>query len=161
MEYDLAKVGECCLNIEERIEPAGGSPVEQAEEPDRVSPLNEGKEPERYPYHEKEEADPLDRYPDLMIFAAHFGGWKAWDEVLDCLAGCEHVRLGTSFTFGYIEPELFDRVLERHGTGRVMFGTDSPWNNQAEQIAHIQGLGLSRENEKQILAENTARFYNL
>lgn len=103
----------------------------------------------------------LDRYPRLRVMATHFGGWNAWDAVYEHLAGRENVYFGTSFTFGFIQEKFLFRILERHTADRVMFGTDSPWESQADQIGRLKALGLGPETEQKILGLNAARFFGL
>jgi uncharacterized protein len=102
----------------------------------------------------------LDQYPDLRVCAAHFGGWQRWEEVLEVLAGRE-VWLETSFTLGFIAPALFDRILARHGTRRVMFGSDAPWQDPAVHIGRLRELGLPPADLDAILGNNALAFLNI
>lgn len=102
----------------------------------------------------------LDTYPDLQCFAAHYGGFRNWEEVYNRLAGRD-VYLGTSFTFEYIETDLFQRIADKHGIERIMFGTDSPWQDPINQIRHIENAGFSDREQAAVLGSNAAAFYNL
>ena len=102
----------------------------------------------------------LDRFPGLRCFAAHFGGWNMWVEVRDTLAG-RGVFLGTSFVFGYIEPNLFEEILECNGIDRLVYGTDSPWQSQGAVIDAIRELGLAPEDEEKVFHGNAEALYDL
>ncbi|MFH1709100.1 MAG: amidohydrolase family protein [Planctomycetota bacterium] len=102
----------------------------------------------------------LDRHPGLRICAAHFGGWRRWDEVLEVLAGRE-VWFETSFTLGFIAPSLFDMILKRHGIARIMFGSDAPWQDPAVHIGRLRELGLPADDRDAILGGNALAFLNI
>ena len=100
----------------------------------------------------------LDDFPGLRVLATHFGGWNAWADVYGLLAGRD-LLLGTSFTFGYIDDELFWAILQRHGIDKILFGSDSPWQSQQGQIAAIKALGLSEEDRRKVLGKNAERIF--
>jgi predicted TIM-barrel fold metal-dependent hydrolase len=94
-----------------------------------------------------------ERIPDARIVAAHLGGYLLWEDVLKYLAG-SRVYLDTSFTLGIINTDLFFQIVERHGTDRLVFGTDSPWSDQESELATIRSLGLDNHTEYRILGGN-------
>lgn len=79
-----------------------------------------------------------ERHPRLTIIAAHMGGWQTWDEVLETLAGAP-VYLDTSF-LEEMAPEQLKPLVRKHGAGRFVFGTDSPWLRQKEEAAAARSL---------------------
>lgn len=92
----------------------------------------------------------LDRYPDLTVALAHFGGYRCWDEVEELLVGRD-VYFDTSYTFADIEREQFIRMVDAHGHDHVMFGSDGPWTDPVENIAYIRDCGFSDERLEWIL----------
>lgn len=109
-------------------------------------------------------ADPIrlrrlhERLPDLRIIAAHFGGWRLWEEVLEHLAGLPNVYIETSFSLGIIAEPLLRDILARHPPHQILFGTDSPWRDQAREIAMWQALHLPHNQLEAILGGNAARL---
>ena len=95
----------------------------------------------------------MDAYPDLKLVAAHFGSWRMWDAVAEELCGTP-VYLDTSFTLGIIDDAMFVDIIRRHGAERVVFGTDTPWRSQAEDVEHFSRLPLSKDERRLILWEN-------
>lgn len=106
------------------------------------------------------------------LVVAHMGGWQQWEQVLDLLCG-EPVFLDTAFSYGSFayRPEIPEAVRYRpltedqmvtliraHGARRILFGTDSPWSDQKEQIHLIRSLPLTGEEKESILGENGARL---
>ena len=95
-------------------------------------------------------------HPDKLVLA-HTGGWKLWDEVERLLAGSE-VYIDLSFTDGYIEDGQWKRIIRKHGAGRCLFGTDSPWSGQKETIAALGRLGLTDEEYELIFSGNARKL---
>ena len=79
------------------------------------------------------------------------------EEVYDLLAG-EDVYFDTSFTFDYIEDEMFLKILKKHGTDKLLFATDSPWSNSKKTADIIKGLSIPDEDKEAILAGNALRI---
>jgi uncharacterized protein len=98
--------------------------------------------------------------PGLRLAAAHLGGWECWDEVLRDLAGTG-IYLETSFTLGRIEPDLLERILAKHPKDRILFGTDAPWTDPAEELGKFRALALPADTERRILWDNALRFVNM
>jgi len=99
-----------------------------------------------------------ERFGDLTIVAAHMGGYRRWKEARDHLAGRKNVYLETSWTLDEIPRELLDEIVTRHGAGRILFGTDSPWRDQSETIELLKSLRLPPDVERAIFADNAARL---
>lgn len=102
----------------------------------------------------------IDRLQPKKFVLAHYGGWKQWDAVYECLAGTD-VWLDTAFTFDYIGQEQFLRILEKHGSDRILFATDSPWSDMGEGIRAMNALPLSEEVKKAILGENAKHLLGI
>ncbi len=102
----------------------------------------------------------IERYPELKLVAAHFGSWRMWEEVAEELCGTP-VYLDTSFTLGIIEDEMFVDIIRRHGADRVVFGTDTPWRSQAEDVEHFLRLPLTKQERRLILSENAQRLVGI
>lgn len=94
--------------------------------------------------------------PEKLVLA-HYGAWKMWDEVEEYLVG-ENVYFDTAFTQGYIGEEQFLRILNNHGSDKILFATDSPWSGQKESLAWIRGMGIPQEQLEEILHGNAERL---
>lgn len=112
--------------------------------------------------------------PDKLVLA-HMGGWNCWDEVLTKLTG-QKVWFDTSFSCYPIRPmdasipytwkpqltlAQFMELALAHGTDRILFGSDSPWTSQAENITMLQECGFAEATLQAILGENAARLLNI
>jgi predicted TIM-barrel fold metal-dependent hydrolase len=116
---------------------------------------------------ESERACPADfaelarRYPGLEIICAHMGGWRNWDLVERDLVG-RRVWLDTSFSLPYMpDQSQFKRIILQHGTDRVLYGTDSPWQSLQSGLNEILLLDLPEQDIEQILWGNAARLFHL
>ncbi len=98
--------------------------------------------------------------PDLRLLACHLGGWQRWDEVLRHVAGLP-IYLETSYTLGQCPPRILEAILSRHPAERLLFGTDTPWADPAEQLARFQALPLSEAAQRAALWGNPRRFAGL
>ncbi|MBR5641786.1 MAG: amidohydrolase family protein [Firmicutes bacterium] len=108
---------------------------------------------------------------------AHMGGWRQWDEAQALFAGQKNVWLDTSFSLGDMVPlddgfydthsaarlseERFLQMKEAFGAEKLLFGTDSPWADQAEEIARIRSLPMTEEEKSAILGGNAAKLLGL
>ena len=92
-------------------------------------------------------------FPDLTIVAAHMGGWDTWNEAYEQLCGMP-VYLDTSAIYGRIDRSLFLRMLRKHGSEKILFGSDSPWIDQKTAREWIENLPLSDNDKERIFHLN-------
>lgn len=74
--------------------------------------------------------------------ASHFGGWKPWDEAEELLIGKE-IYLEISFALKYLKEEQVKLVISNHPSDFLLFGTDSPWDNQSQCLQRVKDLSLA------------------
>lgn len=118
----------------------------------------------------------MEQVGPVKFVAAHMGAWKNWDQVADELADLP-IMFDTSFSGGTITPltegalspeecqllreEEFVRLVRLYGAHRVLFGTDSPWTDQAQSLAWIRALPLTEEEKAAILGGNAQKLLKL
>ena len=96
-----------------------------------------------------------EEFPHLRIVSAHMGGMRLWDDVERYIAGkYENIWLDTGVVANYISEEQMLRLIRLHGADRVLFGSDCPWDNPAEEISLINRLPLSEEERESIFYKN-------
>lgn len=114
-------------------------------------------------------------HPPKFVLA-HMGGWGVWDEVESYLSGAD-VWFDTAFSIGpivraandpvppYLEYNLKDedfiRIIRKHGTGRILFATDSPWADQQDYVNHIDRLPFNTKEKDQIFYRNASLLLGL
>ena len=116
-----------------------------------------------------------DQLGNIPLVLAHMGGWKNWQRVAEnlCHTGC---YLDTAISLGSIVPmddhyapdelpllseEDFVSLVRAFGSHRILFGTDSPWADQAEEIKKITALPLTQEEIENILSRNATRLLGI
>ena len=96
----------------------------------------------------------LQNFPKLRLIAAHMGGYCFWEEVLNELAG-ENLYFDTSSTLSYIRPELFKQIVMKHGSERILFGSDYPLKSPTDELPFFEQFDwLSSVAKDQILGMN-------
>jgi predicted TIM-barrel fold metal-dependent hydrolase len=95
-----------------------------------------------------------EQFPTLSIVAAHLGGWKVWDDVEKLLCGLP-IFLDTSAITNIIDPQQCMRIIRKHGTEKILYGSDSPWFDQGESLRWLLKLPLS-DFEKECITEKNA-----
>ena len=118
----------------------------------------------------------LEQVGPVKLVLAHMGGWRQWDRVEALLPGTG-VYLDTSFSLGEITPlddghyrpgdlplldeAAFLRMVRRFGPDRILFGTDSPWDDQGAALARLQALPLEPAELEAILGGNAKRLLGI
>jgi len=94
-----------------------------------------------------------EKFPGLKIIAAHFGGFRLWEEVKQYLLG-EDIYLDTSFFFDYLPRRQIRDMLLAHPQEKILFGTDFPLIDQAKDIIFLQELDIPQELKERIFYRN-------
>ncbi|MDF1542306.1 MAG: amidohydrolase family protein [Anaerosomatales bacterium] len=102
----------------------------------------------------------IDAWPDLTAVLAHLGGFREWEGVAEHLVGRD-VWLDTAYTLGHLPDAEFVRMVRAHGVDRVLFGSDGPWTDSAEEIALLRSSGLTGAELEAVLGLNAERLLGL
>ncbi len=102
----------------------------------------------------------LKDFSGAKIIAAHMGGYRFFEETLECLIG-EDVYLDTSFFFGEVDIESPEEIFRKHGIEKILFATDSPWKEQKREVEYVDSLRLSEEEKEKIFWKNAQRLLGL
>jgi hypothetical protein len=95
----------------------------------------------------------LDRCPGGRVVAAHMGGFRCWEAVKRLLVGRD-IYFDTSYSFAELGAAGMADLIRAHGANKILFGTDSPWTGQGEELARIRSLGLPQHDLERILFRN-------
>ena len=113
----------------------------------------------------------------VTLICAHMGGWRQWDDV-ERLLPETGVFIDTSFALGQMTPNgdgyyptseslqllseaQFIRIVRAFGAERVLFGTDSPWGEQADSLRRLRALPLTDAESAAILGGNAQKLLEL
>lgn len=99
----------------------------------------------------------LERFPDMTVILAHFGGNRLYDDVERYLVG-KNVYLDISLSAGDISLDQAARIILNHGAERILFGSDCPWQSAEKTMDLLGALPLSKEQLHQICWQNGMRL---
>ncbi len=94
-----------------------------------------------------------EKFPKLDIIAAHFGGWSEWEESVDILKGTG-IYVDSSSTLGFIDSGRVRKLMDSVGSDYILFGTDYPMWNPADEIEMLNKLFVSEEEKEKIFHLN-------
>lgn len=101
-------------------------------------------------------------FPKLTIVAAHLGGMGLWDDIERYTAGrYENLWFDVGVISRYIEDDQLLRIIRMQGAGKVLFGSDCPWDEPANEIAMIERLPLTDEEKELIFHGNAERLLGI
>lgn len=100
-------------------------------------------------------------FPSLPMVVAHMGGEAVFDETERSLLG-KDIFMDTSFVLRVMPLDVLERFVKKHPAERILFGSDSPWTDQAEELRFLMSLPYLRGEEKaKIAGGNAARLLGL
>ncbi len=101
----------------------------------------------------------LDRYPDLTVVGAHFGGWSVWEEATEKLSGYKNFYVDCSSSLYALTPEKAKDIIMAYGADRVLFGTDYPMWYPEGELERFMAIDLTETQREDILYNNAARLF--
>lgn len=97
--------------------------------------------------------------PDVPVILAHMGGRSGDPREEELLFGFpENVFIDSAMSAGRQELSDFERLTERMGPERVLFGSDFPYGTQKAAIAYIRSSHFSRSEKAMMLGGNAGRI---
>lgn len=106
------------------------------------------------------------RYPAIRFLAAHMGGLAAdFRRIRNDLQPAANLCLDTSNAAHVLSEGDFVELLQCHGAGHVLFGTDWPWFGHGPEMARIDALldqaGFSRNQKEAVFGGNAEALFSL
>ena len=99
----------------------------------------------------------IDTFPTLKFVATHLGGWRDWENSRKYLIG-QPVYIETSYSLYELPPAEARAMILDHPADRILFGTDSPWADQSEELARWRALAFPEDRLAAALGGNAARL---
>ncbi len=96
--------------------------------------------------------------PKLVL--AHMGGWKQWDQVEEYLVG-KNVYLDCAFCSDYMTKEQFERMVKEHGADKVLFASDSPWEDPRRTLEWVESTSLTKEMKRRMYMQNACQLLGI
>lgn len=100
------------------------------------------------------------QFPKLTIIAAHMGGMALYGEAEEYVAG-QNIFIDTAMSARLCQPEQFERLVSKHGSERVLFGSDCPWSRSCDEFDFIEHTHLSDREKENIYYRNAQALLRL
>jgi len=97
----------------------------------------------------------VDAFPGLKLITSHLLAWEDWDEARRLLVG-KPIYTDLSMSIESMPRAQARELILGHPRDHVLFGTDSPWVDQAAQIDYVRSLELGDGWERSIFHGNAA-----
>ena len=101
----------------------------------------------------------LDKYSNLTVIGAHFGGWSVWEDATQKLCQYKNFLVDCSSSLYAMTPEKAKELILIYGTDRVLFGTDYPLWSPETEIERFMKIDLTDEQREDIFYNNTAKLF--
>lgn len=112
----------------------------------------------RYDYsHPRRMKHVLNTFPDLVVNAAHFGGWSIFDLAVEYLEN-ERCFLDMSSAQEFLGPRRTEELTRIYGTDRLMFGSDFPMWDPRKEYEMYERLPFSDDEKDGLFHGNAERF---
>lgn len=95
------------------------------------------------------------QFPRMVMVAAHMGGEDNYEDTETCLLGRD-IYLDTSFVLRIMNPETLKRFFRKHSVERILFGSDSPFTDQAAELDYLLNLDFLTDSQKEKVAGGNA-----
>lgn len=103
----------------------------------------------------------LEKFPDMTVIGAHFGGWSMWDDAIRLLPKFENFYVDCSSSLYLMTEQRAKELIRAFGANRVLWGSDYPmWEARAE-IERFDKIDLTEEEKDLILYRNAAKLLGL
>lgn len=115
----------------------------------------------RYDYsHPRRLKHILHEFPNLVVNAAHFGGWSVYDYALEFLED-ERCFLDMSSSMRYLGPRRTRELVEAYGYDRMLFGSDFPMWTPEDELDRFRALGFTTLALEKMCWHNAERFLGM
>lgn len=94
------------------------------------------------------------------VVAAHLGGLGSSEDVLKHLCG-KDLYLDMAFSYGTVSKPYVSDIIEKHGTDKILFGSDCPWHRPAWEKVLVEYLDLTPKEKEQIYYKNAKELLNI
>jgi len=116
---------------------------------------------DRYDYSKPERLVRMARrYPELTFIAAHFGGYRCWDDAA-LYAGLPNVYFDTCSSLPFISPERARQIIDMLGAERFFFATDFPMWDAVGEMERFNEIPMTSQEREMILSGNIKRLLGI
>ncbi|HEY5493822.1 MAG TPA: amidohydrolase family protein [Candidatus Anoxymicrobiaceae bacterium] len=97
----------------------------------------------------------LEKFPDVTVVLAHWGGGLCFYELMPEVAKVtSSVYYDTAASPFLYKPAVYEVAVKIVGSGRILFGTDYPLLRMRRHLDELEGAGLPADVKEGILGKN-------
>ncbi len=112
----------------------------------------------RYDYsHPARLRNVLDKFPELQVVAAHFGGYQMREVAKEVLTDT-NCLFDTSSSLMFMQPGVAEGYIRHYGAERFVYGTDYPMWDPVIEVERFFNLSLTDDEKEQIAWKTAAEL---
>jgi len=100
----------------------------------------------------------MEHLEGAQVIAAHWGGFFMGERVLTDLKPADNLYLDTSYSYRCVLIPVIRALIEAHGPGHILFGSDTPWSSIEDEARLIESLALPAAEQNAIMFGNARRL---
>ncbi len=100
------------------------------------------------------------KYPELTFIAAHFGGYRCWDDA-SLYVGLPNVYFDTCSSLPFISAERARNIIDMLGAERFFFATDFPMWDAVGEMERFNKIPMTAREREMILSGNIKRLLGI
>ena len=100
------------------------------------------------------------KYPNVTFIAAHFGGYRCWDDA-PIYKGLDNIYFDTCSSLPFITPERARELIDLFGAERFFFATDFPMWDAVGELERFNKIPMTATEREAILSGNIKRLLNI
>ncbi len=97
---------------------------------------------------------------DTPVIAAHWGGVGCGEKVIELLCGRD-IYFDTSFGYSTMPKYFAQKIIEKHGCEKMLFGTDTPWHTAQMEMRLLDSLKLTDTEMADITHKNAQKLLGI
>ena len=100
------------------------------------------------------------KYPSVNFIAAHFGGYRCWEDA-PLYLGLDNVYFDTCSSLPFISTERAKELIDMFGADRFFFATDFPMWDATAELERFNKIPLTENERELIFSGNIKRLLKL
>ncbi len=102
----------------------------------------------------------LNKVDESRVILAHLGAFNQWDEVERYLIKSK-AYFDISVVSRFIDIAQYRRIIENHGSDKILFGSDSPWESPKDTMEFLIKSGITGEDMEKITHRNAEKILGI
>lgn len=103
----------------------------------------------------------LEEVPELIVIAAHMGGYLHWKEAYEILPVSRNLYFDISSTLAFISEYELKRMIDKFGSTHFFFGSDFPMWDPNLELSRLAEMDLPENMRRKIEYQNFMDFLKM